>query len=468
MKKLGLVALAVVWAAPAMAQTQTPAQPQIQAQIQAQTLTLDNPTVAAIRARADAGDVEAMLDMAGLITMVHIRAATDAGGPNADVNGTYPEAQPWLERAAQTGDGEALYVLAGALNNGWYGLAADPERGQLMMEQAAKKGNGNAAFALDGATVSATPAPYPEPDGGIERLRWVEMVLNTNDEGDAATNADYDALAPSLGIHMSNWRLDYESSLIEAGNGDGFADLRVAQHLATGAGVAQDRVQAADWFARAAKAGDADTVVAVAQSYENGQMGEGREAEAHDYYRRAAALYRIQAEAGDVAAQKTLGELYAGGKTGTPDADSQAFLWYTKAAEGGDTDAQFNLAGLYYNGRGGPQDVAKALSWAERAADNNGKRLSADTGVTLGISQNQAKLGELYYDDAEVPRDYAKAAYWMSLAVAIVPDSLKEVSATRDAGLKPKIADCLAHLTPAQKKQLSAGLKAWRAARDPA
>ena len=76
--------------------------------------------------------------------------------------------------------------------------------------------------------------------------------------------------------------------------------------------------------------------------------------------------YRAAAEAGDLAAQNNLGELYESGR-GVPQDASLAFGWYARAAEGGFPPAQLNLARLYAEGAGVARDTAKAREWAERA-----------------------------------------------------------------------------------------------------
>jgi len=60
-------------------------------------------------------------------------------------------------------------------------------------------------------------------------------------------------------------------------------------------------------------------------------------------YVMAERLYRSAAEAGDVASQNNLGELYEHGRTGVADI-GRAELWYTRAAETGNARAQLNLA----------------------------------------------------------------------------------------------------------------------------
>ena len=74
------------------------------------------------------------------------------------------------------------------------------------------------------------------------------------------------------------------------------------------------------------------------------------------------AALRVQANAGDAAAQFNLGVMYANGE-GVPQDDAQATAWYRKAADQGLARAQFNLGGMYATGEGVPQDYVEAHKW---------------------------------------------------------------------------------------------------------
>lgn len=83
---------------------------------------------------------------------------------------------------------------------------------------------------------------------------------------------------------------------------------------------------------------------------------------------KAAELYRVAAQAGDLAAQNNLGELYETGR-GVPRDVAQALQWYRRSAEGGLASAQFNLARFLAFGMGAERDAAAARTWAEKAKD---------------------------------------------------------------------------------------------------
>lgn len=86
-------------------------------------------------------------------------------------------------------------------------------------------------------------------------------------------------------------------------------------------------------------------------------------------YREAAKWFRKAAENGSVAAQISLGGLYAEGK-GVPKNYAEAKKWFRKAAEQGETMNQFTLAEMYSAGKSVPRDYAEAARFYQMAAEN--------------------------------------------------------------------------------------------------
>jgi len=81
---------------------------------------------------------------------------------------------------------------------------------------------------------------------------------------------------------------------------------------------------------------------------------------------RAATLYRVAAETGDLAAQNNLGEFHETGR-GVPRDTAIAIQWYRRSAEQGFGPAQFNLARLLAFGMGTERDTVQARDWATKA-----------------------------------------------------------------------------------------------------
>ncbi|CAM5210400.1 sel1 repeat family protein [Oligella ureolytica] len=134
------------------------------------------------------------------------------------------------------------------------------------------------------------------------------------------------------------------------------------------------------------------------------------------------------AEAGDVAAQFQLANLYLSGAFGTSDPD-KALEWYRKSAEGGYVEANIRLAELYIQGLSGKQNFDEAIKWLEKPAQQGdataqttlgwalimGKQDYAEAAkwykaaATQGYPEAISALGNLYYDGTGVVQDHKKA-----------------------------------------------------------
>lgn len=86
------------------------------------------------------------------------------------------------------------------------------------------------------------------------------------------------------------------------------------------------------------------------------------EAYSAERYEEAAALYRRDAEFGNVAAQVNLAFLYMDGQ-GVPQDYGKAAHWFLQAAQRGNKEAQQNLGVLYREGKGVAQDWIEAGKW---------------------------------------------------------------------------------------------------------
>lgn len=134
------------------------------------------------------------------------------------------------------------------------------------------------------------------------------------------------------------------------------------------------------------------------------------------------------AEAGDVAAQFQLANLYLSGAFGSSDPD-KALQWYRKSAEGGYTEANIRLAELYIQGLGGRQDFDEAIKWLQEPAkkgevtaqttlgwalimgqqDYAGAAKWYESAAAQGYPEAISALASLYYDGTGVQQDHQKA-----------------------------------------------------------
>jgi hypothetical protein len=110
------------------------------------------------------------------------------------------------------------------------------------------------------------------------------------------------------------------------------------------------------------------------------------------------------AKAGDADAQFYLGYMYSFGES-VPTDLAQAVVWYQKAAEQGHIHGQFSLGLMYDTGGGVPKDPARAAIWYRKAAEQ-------------GFAKAQTNLGLLYANGDGVPKDLALSYMWLNLAAA--------------------------------------------------
>jgi TPR repeat protein len=158
-----------------------------------------------------------------------------------------------------------------------------------------------------------------------------------------------------------------------------------------GMGVEKDLKQAADWYRKGADAGNALGMNNLGVDYENGIGVEKDPKQAADWYRKAA-------DAGYLDAMTNLGLLYENG-TGVAKDPKQAADWYRKAADAGNASGMRNLGLAYRNGTGVDKDPKQAAVWI---------RKSADAGDTFGMSY----LGWLYDSGIGVEKDPKQANEW--------------------------------------------------------
>ena len=76
-----------------------------------------------------------------------------------------------------------------------------------------------------------------------------------------------------------------------------------------------------------------------------------------------------KAEAGDAAAQTSLGVMYAEGYKPFPQDYKEAVKWFTKSAEQDNVEAQISLGFCYFKGKGVTKDYKEAVKWFTKSAE---------------------------------------------------------------------------------------------------
>lgn len=146
------------------------------------------------------------------------------------------------------------------------------------------------------------------------------------------------------------------------------------------------------------------------------------------------AVLKEKAEAGDSAAQVTLGLAYASGDGVTFD-ETQAVKWFRKAADQKNPAGEYFLGEMYDTGRGVSKDPVQAQDWFRRAANHGDPRaqynLAAMYSGGVGVTKNDAEavkwmrkaadqgfapgqfgLGVMYSHGQGVPKDSSEAVKW--------------------------------------------------------
>jgi uncharacterized protein len=126
----------------------------------------------------------------------------------------------------------------------------------------------------------------------------------------------------------------------KAKQGDAEAQFDLGALYGEGKGVAQDYIEAAKWYRKAAEQGHSRAQLNLGILFETGEGLTGDDLEAAKWYRKAASQ-------GLSSAQVMLGRLYQR-CLGVPCDIKEALKWYRKAAEQGDYDGQLDYARALY------------------------------------------------------------------------------------------------------------------------
>jgi TPR repeat protein len=362
------------------------------------------PSFKAYLAKAKAGDAWAQ-------TVVGYYFDRKADGDDASPNRA--EALRWFALAAAQKQEDAEYELGLAYRDG-KGVAKDETKGMALLTAAAKQGQG--------AAMSVVSNKYPDvpPPNGIqgesEYMKWKAAYCPENDTGDRISDSFCAVIFPAedhVDARLPDLAADLVITLEKANAGDVDAQRQAGQAFRDGEGTLPDTRLALKWYGRAAKAGDADDQLALADLYYEG-------------------------------ADPAL-----------------AMVWYGRAADQNNSKAMLHLAKAYFAGRGTPRNVEKAADWAARVARRND-----DYDYTP--LKAQILLSEINFTRSHP--DYRASAFWLTVAqhhldsmggsVDYLPDPTAQEEqdiAAREDALKGK-------LTVAQWKRIDAQARQWEEA----
>ena len=126
-------------------------------------------------------------------------------------------------------------------------------------------------------------------------------------------------------------------------------------------------------------------------------------AKAKELYSRAFDAVQTLADAGNLRAQKLLGDFYFDGLGSVERDYAKAMELYTRAGEAGYAPAQARVGYMYQNALGVPADYDLAMEWNSRAAEQ-------------GNPQGQEQIGDLYREGLGVTQSLDEASRWYAKA----------------------------------------------------
>jgi TPR repeat protein len=345
--------------------------------------------------------------------------------------------------AARLGHDKAQVALAALLE------VNDPEAAKAWLEKAAAAGNVDAQFALGQLYGRAWEA--------VSRGKALTLLVQAAQAGHAHAQL---AVAKALETSAQGYSLDFLEMAAHQGVPE--AQYLHGCRLAEGALRAADRLAAAQWWERAATAGNIAAASDLGGALLGGDGVTKNPAEALHWI-------KLAAEAGDAKAQWNLGGMYIGGAGGLSQDIKQAFIWchlaadqgfaparatlgvlYEKigkfdkavqllrqAADAGDAEAQYNLAMMYRSGKGVEKNLDASFVYFCLAAEQ-------------GVSSAQVRLALAYGAGEGVAADPIEAHKWL-LAAQAAGDSLA----------KANLAFSLTQLNLLQVKEATRRAQKW-------
>jgi TPR repeat protein len=314
-----------------------------------------------------------------------------------------------LNPAAEAGHTRAATLL-GRLHESGRGTEKSLDEANRWYGIAAKRGDAEAIAAL-----GRLLHKVPEMRGEARRLLQKAAEL---DDRDGQYHLGWMLMDPAA--ESRDAAQAYGWFLKAAHQGHIGAQVAVAMHLLTGAGVDADRRAAGEWLVRAAKTQDPVAHYLLGRFREE---GDGEKADPDGALR----SFRLAALAGHREAQFALANLLA--KSHAESDRKEALEWFAKAdeaghkgaanrlgelhrdwaadlhqltrarsifqraAEQGNLDSMFNLAKMLHEGLGGLRDTGKALEWFARASDGGHEKASEVLGSLLNSSVKTSSLG---------------------------------------------------------------------------
>ena len=271
-----------------------------------------------------------------------------------------------------------------------------------------------------------TPQTTPKHDRPKLASDPAVDIVNPTRFGKGAVDEAFGAYQRGL------YKTAYNLALPRAENGDGAAQVLVADMLARGLGIPVNLPESAKWYGKAADQG-----VPEAQFRYGAIRLQGKYAPKDPA--KAKALMKAAADVGNAMAQFNYGQILLQEHPGDIGIDN-AYPWFLKAAAQGLPDGSYAVSQILSNGTlAVPRDDAKAREYLAKAANRGYDTAQLDLGRWLvegrggprdyvsgfgwtlraavgGNVAAQAQLAKLYYQGLGVEGDSVKAAAWYMVA----------------------------------------------------
>jgi len=270
---------------------------------------LNRKEIAAVKRRAEAGNPEDQLKF-GWICETRYKAI------GLSLAEGHTQAIAWFEKAALQGNALAQSTFASL-------KAGNPSEMLFWYQRAAEQGEIGAAYSIGQMYLDGVAPGSPEPS---QAAHWFLV---------AAKGGDVEAAFKVGSFYEKGYGVPQDSAEaarwygVAAQQGWQPAELSLGELYETGRGVPKNAQEAVRWYSKIAdKYGDAAYRYASLITQRRVESEGG--VDAQRLYRRAAALYKRDVNAGDGAAAQKLGHMYELG-IGVPRSLADAYFWYSIA-----------------------------------------------------------------------------------------------------------------------------------------
>ena len=348
-----------------------------------------------------------------------------------------------LQKRAEAGEAEGQYLLGAIYFDGglpgvqkndalamqWASRAAtqDHAKGQVLMALIYLNGRGVPQDRAEAAKWFRKAA-----DQGLPRAQYLLALLLKDGKSDppddlpqashlllSAANNGYKEAQNELGV-MYEQGVGTKQSYTEAirwyqqaaAQGEPFSLTNLGRLAESGFGMPKDHAAAARWYEMALKLDVARAKGLLARLLVEG-WGTSQDVP------RAIDLYRQAGLAGEASSWFDLGFLYEQGKH-VPQNDAKAMEYYARSADGGNRAAMYNMSTLLK--KQPTLNATKILEWMKKSAE-------------LGYAPAQNDLGVAYHNGEGIDVNLAWAIYWYAKAAQqddeIAIQNLKKVLPNR-------------------------------------